>query len=187
MFCHPTNTKSLCYSLLKKIEQTLQNNKTEFKTIDLYKENFDCVLDSKDFIAMNSQTVLKDVDYYQKLIKEYKNIIFIFPLWWVGMPALLKGWVDRVFSFNFAYATDSNGDIIGLLDGITSEFIITMGSKIADYHKNKLYDAVVNAFNTGIMEFCNVKNEKWFFFGDVLNANKDIIDSWFKEIETYYK
>lgn len=38
------------------------------------------------------------------------TIIFQFPLWWYTMPAILKGWVDRVFTYRFAYGVGEHSD-----------------------------------------------------------------------------
>lgn len=43
------------------------------------------------------------VGHHQRLLQDADLIVLIFPLWWAGMPAVMKGWFDRVFTQGFAY------------------------------------------------------------------------------------
>ena len=45
------------------------------------------------------------------------TLILQFPLWWFSMPAILKGWVDRVFAYGFAYGV---GESTAISDGVTA-------------------------------------------------------------------
>ena len=103
----------------------------------------------------------------------------------MAMPALLKGWIDRVFSYGFAY-TKKNEEIVGLLNNIKVDIVMTMGSKLEDYKKNGLYNSFKNGFEKGIFNFCNIEIKKWFIFSDVLNANYNKINMWLNNIKKYY-
>ncbi len=45
----------------------------------------------------------RDIDAEQRKLVAADAVIFQFPLWWLGMPAILKGWIDRVFAYGLAY------------------------------------------------------------------------------------
>lgn len=86
---------------------------------DLYRMSFDPVSDRRNFAQA------KDPEYYKQQVEEDHAtetngfspditaeiakleaadlLIFQFPLWWFGLPAILKGWVDKVFAFNRVY------------------------------------------------------------------------------------
>jgi NAD(P)H dehydrogenase (quinone) len=51
----------------------------------------------------------KDVLTYQKKVAWAEGIAIIAPVFWMGFPAILKGWIDRVFSYGFAYSLSENG------------------------------------------------------------------------------
>ena len=86
---------------------------------DLYAMNFDPVGGKRDFtklsndeffkygkeqaIASKSGTFAAEVAAEQEKILACDLLIFQFPLWWFGLPAILKGWVDRVFAAGLIY------------------------------------------------------------------------------------
>ena len=86
---------------------------------DLYREQFKCVVDEKDFLSFKEGDRLKvtaqsflansegklteDVYKVQADLAWADIVIFQFPLWWFTMPAILKGWFDRVYSCEYVY------------------------------------------------------------------------------------
>ena len=48
-----------------------------------------------------------EMEKYRDLVTWADHLIFIFPIWWSGMPAILKGFIDRVFVADFAYSYKS--------------------------------------------------------------------------------
>ncbi len=86
---------------------------------DLYAMNFDPVGGKRDFteladpsyfkygkeqaVATNNGTFAPDVADQQRKVLACDFLIFQFPLWWFSVPALLKGWVDRVFAASLTY------------------------------------------------------------------------------------
>lgn len=138
ILCHPEGLKggSLNSSIYKKLNQNLQSH--TLTLIDLYSDNFDPVLHSDEIIRKISfdDTVLK----YQKIIEESDYIFFIYPEWWGSLPALLKGWIDRVLIPGFAY--DYTGNVKEemkhhpLLKGKRASVIITSNDeKISRIHE----------------------------------------------------
>ena len=60
-------------------------------------------IQTEQSMALKRQTFAKDIKKEHQLLSEADLIIFQFPLWWYSMPALLKGYIDRVFSMGWAY------------------------------------------------------------------------------------
>jgi NAD(P)H dehydrogenase (quinone) len=58
----------------------------------------------------------KDVRRHQEKVARAQGLIFIAPIYWMGLPAILKGWLERVFAYGFAYTLDRHG-WQGHLDG----------------------------------------------------------------------
>ncbi|MFP3758847.1 NAD(P)H-dependent oxidoreductase, partial [Cupriavidus sp. SIMBA_020] len=78
---------------------------------------FDPVLSAAELIdgtAAHIRTV--DVLSAQEDVLEAAVLTVIYPLWWMAMPAMMKGYIDRVFSRGFAYTVEQ-GDVRGLLAG----------------------------------------------------------------------
>jgi len=94
---------------------------------DLYAENFDPVLtvaERKSYYsgAYDSSTVLKEVER----LKAAECIVIVFPTWWFGFPAILKGWFDRVWGPGIAYDHASDfGPITPRLSNLRKVLAVT--------------------------------------------------------------
>lgn len=115
IYAHP-NPKSFNHAILETISEELKKKKKEFKVRDLYKIGFNPALSTKDLSAIQNGAVPKDIEKEQEYIRKADTIVFIFPIWWSSMPAILKGYIDRVFSLKFAYDITEDG-VFGLLKG----------------------------------------------------------------------
>ena len=107
IYAHP-NDKSYNASILETIKENL-SSKHELKVLDLYKERFDPVLrfdTTHRRRDLAHDVAMKD---YRDLIIWADQLIFIFPIWWSGMPAILKGFIERVFAASFAYENTPRG------------------------------------------------------------------------------
>ena len=70
---------------------------------DLHAEDFNPVWRMDDFAQMDDKPMPADVLAEQARVERCDGLALVFPLWWWGMPAMMKGWVDRVFSWGWAY------------------------------------------------------------------------------------
>jgi putative NADPH-quinone reductase len=102
--------------------EVLTSDKHEVRISDLYAMKFDPVSDRRNFLSVKNPEFLKqqmeemhasEVNGFAADIQDEMNkvawcdlMIWQFPLWWFGMPAILKGWVDRVFAMGRAYGGD---------------------------------------------------------------------------------
>jgi len=80
-----------------------------FSKISIQVQGFHLVLLRKvalNFFENSGIDLHKDPEMakYRDLITWADHLIFIFPIWWSGMPAILKGFIDRVFAADFAYS-----------------------------------------------------------------------------------
>lgn len=155
VFANPNKKDSHGSALLKEIENTLKAKKKDYKVIDLYAENFDPILryDKKD----------PKIEEYQNLLKKADRYIFIYPIWWFTTPAILKGFIDKVFSAGFAFNFKTNGQVDQLLKGKKSIVLTTLGGPKEEIEMCK--DAIANTFHVGVLGFCGVEVTKridWF-------------------------
>jgi NAD(P)H dehydrogenase (quinone) len=119
VYAHPEPT-SLTRHLVDVAVQTLQRQGHEVLLSDLYGMRWKAVFDEHDFPSRADPERLSlvtesghsyasgqqamDIASEQRKLLVADAVILQFPLWWFGMPAILKGWVDRVFSRGFAYS-----------------------------------------------------------------------------------
>ena len=171
--CHH-NSNSLTVSVAQQIYKKISKNKQEVKLVDLYRENFNPIFTLTDQLAHNQMMELKDVGKYQKMIAESNRLVLVYPLWWGGYPALLKGFIDRVFSHGFAY--EATGEhVVGLLTYLTVDIIFMMDNDSTKYEHNKLISSIKNINSRIIFEFCGCNYGKFLFIDNVcFSSNSEI-------------
>ncbi|WP_322022501.1 NAD(P)H-dependent oxidoreductase [Burkholderia sp. BCC1977] len=99
---------------------------------------FDPALDSKR--AFETGTQRDDIAREQDKLKWADTVILQFPLWWFSMPAIMKGWVERVYAYGFAYGVGEHSDQHwgdrygeGSLAGKRAMVIVTTGGWASHY------------------------------------------------------
>ena len=124
VFSHPYS-KSFNKAILDNIVQKLDETKEKYTIIDLNKDGFNPVMTDEE-LSLYSQGKSIDplVEKYQEILKNTDELVFVFPIWWMSMPAILKGFFDKVMVKGFAYESAKNG-IKGLLTNIKTAKMIT--------------------------------------------------------------
>jgi len=102
IYAHP-NPNSYNHAILDSIEKSLRENNHLVRVKDLNQLNFDPVLDQHSLELNLQGTCPDDIKKEQQDVNWADAMIFIHPVWWYGAPAILKGWIDRVFSQGFAF------------------------------------------------------------------------------------
>jgi NAD(P)H dehydrogenase (quinone) len=109
---------------------------------DLYRMGFDPVLTAHELVpASADHPVSADVVRAQDDIRAADALTVIYPLWWLSMPAMMKGYIDRVFARGFAYEAD-NGVVHGLLVGKKSILITVSAAPLPLLAANGRWNAV---------------------------------------------
>jgi len=138
---------------------------------DLYAMGFDPVSDRRNFVTVADATRLKQQNeeeyasvhngYIPELQAEMDKLascdllILQFPLWWLGMPAILKGWVDRVFALGRAYGGGRYFGT-GVFSGKRALCAITVGGSPAMYSGGGMYgplESILLPIHHGILGF----------------------------------
>ncbi|MCH4569843.1 NAD(P)H-dependent oxidoreductase [Bacillus sp. ES1-5] len=148
----------------------------QVKVSDLYAMNFKAVADSEDFIKRENQEFLKyaveqkhatktnnfstDIQEEQEKLLWADFVIFQFPLWWYSVPAILKGWFDRVFASGFIYSRDERYDT-GRLKGRKAMLSITTGSPKHAYTPygmdGDIHEKILYHINHGMLYFSGLQ------------------------------
>lgn len=139
---------------------------------DLHAMNFDPVSDRRNFTTVADGIVLKQQaeeshasannGYAPELQAEMDKVawcdvmIFQFPIWWLGLPAILKGWVDRVFAVGRAYGGGRWFDG-GVFAGKRAMCSVTVGGPAPVYSEIGVYAPISDVLfpiHRGIFAFC---------------------------------
>ncbi|QZT37355.1 NAD(P)H-dependent oxidoreductase [Halosquirtibacter xylanolyticus] len=101
IICAHYENQGYLNDIYQQISKTLVSSGHALETITLYKESFDPIRSEyEDKMYKMGIEAPSDVQKYSNLIMHSDQIIILFPLWWNGYPAILKGWIDRIFSPN---------------------------------------------------------------------------------------
>ncbi len=133
----------------------IQESGKELLLRDLYAMHFNPVLAAVIFRDQNG-TVCEDVKAEQELIRATDVLIVVYPLWWSGMPAMLKGYIDRVFSYGFAYEINETSGV-GLLTGKKVFLVTTTGASQEDYEQLDMHRSFAQTVDSGIFRFSGMK------------------------------
>jgi NAD(P)H dehydrogenase (quinone) len=168
VLAHP-NPKSFSATVAQKVEEALRARGDTVTVRNLYDLKFDPVLSATDLGAIYAGKLPDDIAREQRLVAEADNVIFVYPVWWTGMPAIMKGYVDRVFTYGFAYAVE-NGGIKPLLKGRRALLLSTQGTPNEIYDQGGMHQAMDLTTNRGIFEFCGFEVAGHEYFGAVPSA-----------------
>jgi putative NADPH-quinone reductase len=115
-------------------------------------------------------------------IRKADHIVWIFPMWWYGYPALMKGFIDRTFLPGITFEPIEGKALPKkLLKGKTARIIITADTpKWYDYLFMK--SPVINQFKNGTLKFCGISPVKITYISPVKNSTIDYRENWLKKI-----
>jgi len=175
------NKKSFNNAIKDKVMEILKEKNQEVVLRDLYDLNFNPVLTSEDQQKNYNGNPPEDIKTEQDYIKWADKIIVINPVWWTGMPAILKGYIDRVFSYGFGYKFDKTG-LVKLLRGKEVLIFNTTGQPKEIYEKG-MYQAINMTTDTGIYDFVGIRVYKHIYFSSITSASEEERTSYLKQVE----
>lgn len=184
IYAHP-NRNSLNHAILESVIKGLKETGRNFEVIDLYAEKFNPVLVFDE--VHKRRDLWKDpyTEKYRKQMEQANTLIFIYPIWWYGLPAILKGFIDRVFSSGFAFQYE--GMIPkGLLRKKSAWVIYTIDSPnfyIRWFRKNAEWTVMRDA----ILKFCGIKKIKRTKLTSVKQTTYEARRKWLQKIYLFAK
>jgi NAD(P)H dehydrogenase (quinone) len=137
---HPVEdsfTMGLTHAYIAELERLGHSH----QTYDLYGMGFNPILAAHELLPVTADDPASvDIVRAQDDIRAADVLTVIYPIWWMSMPAMMKGYIDRVFARGFAY--DSVGGIVrGLLSGRKAVMITISGAPLSVLIGNGRWDA----------------------------------------------
>ena len=125
LIAHPA-VDSYCAALAARARDTLEREGHEVREIDLYRDNFDPRLSATERRSYFCDYDASAVASYVDTLRWADGLVFVFPQWWLNMPAILKGYFDRVWAPGVAFSHElASGRILPLLTGVQRFCVIT--------------------------------------------------------------
>ena len=99
--------------------------------------------------------------------------VWIHPLWWLGMPAIMKGFFDRAFLPGITFKTVKGEVTKGLLEGKTARIITTAGDLSLDIYEQTYKSSGLVQLQNGILEYCGVSSLQSSFIGPLYELSEE--------------
>jgi len=177
---HP-DKKSFCFGLAESYKKGADTNGVECQLVHLIDLKFNPILTYGYRVVSELEPDLQKI---QQDILEADHLVFVYPTWWGTYPALLKGFIDRVFLPNFAFKYHKGSPFWDkLLKGKTARIITTMDSP-KWYYWLMYGNPGHNSMKRAILEFCGIKPVMITAFGPIKSSDEIKRKEWMKEVET---
>lgn len=180
---HPIET-SLSHTLAQRIAGKLQEQGTQVEIADLHAEGFSpaMIRADLDLYHGDASALPDDVLREQQRVERADMLIFVFPFYWWSVPALLKGWFDRVLTVNWAYKVGEEGCIVGNLRDVPVRLVATAGSDIAGFDKHGYSAAIQSQIVEGVFGFCGLKDVTLDILYEADSASPQQVDDFLQSL-----
>ncbi|QWU16101.1 NAD(P)H dehydrogenase (quinone) [Paenibacillus sophorae] len=168
VYAHP-NRESLNGAFLEAVKQGIRQNASSggLQVLDLYEESFDPSLVYNKERRRRDMHKDPELEKYREQIRWADQLVYIYPIYWGRPPAILLGYIDRMFASNFAYRDRPNRIYPeGLLKGKSAVCISTMKGP-AHYPLLTLNNAHKVLMKRGLFHFVGIRKVKFFEFGSM--------------------
>ncbi len=123
---HPKQD-SFTQALAERFAQGIAAAGHEAEMANLYGEGFDPVISIQEMDDWNAQRISPSIQAEQARLQGKDGLVLAYPVWWGTPPAMLTGWMQRVFTLGFAFA-HNGGKTEGQLK-MPAQLLINVGSK----------------------------------------------------------
>ncbi|WP_105979156.1 NAD(P)H-dependent oxidoreductase [Bacillus paralicheniformis] len=179
IYAHP-NPNSFNGAILNQVIKALEDGKHSYDVIDLYRDRFDPVLLFDEKKRRSDMKRDPETAEYRRIVKNADHLIFIYPLWWGGMPAIMKGFIDRVFAAGEAYTYQGKLPK-GLLKARTASVYYTADAP-SWYLRFWRRDADWVTVKDVMLKFCGVRRVRRLLFAGVKDSSDGKRTQWLDRV-----
>ena len=176
---HP-DKESFCFGLAERYQAGVLSSGAECTLVHLIDVSFNPILNYGYRVVSELEP---DLVHIQQEILKADHLVFVYPTWWGTFPALLKGFIDRIFLPNFAFKYHKDSPLWDkLLKGKTARLIVTMDAP--KWYYWLLYRSPGhNAMKRATLEFCGIKPVKITSFSPIKSSDELKRAKWLKQVE----
>lgn len=177
--------ESFNHAIAETAVSALRELKHEVKLHDLYQEGFDPVLPIGEE-KLPEEALPQTIRDYLSEIREADGLIFIHPNWWGGPPAILRGWVDRVFRQGSVYNFTPDGPVSYIGDKIVQ--IFSTSNTPRDFELNFYKDPIENFWKVVVFGLLGSKSFERRNFEQIILSTPEDRKAWIDEVrETMFR
>ncbi len=190
IYNHP-HEGSFCSAIRDAVIGGLDVGGHEYKVIDLDKDGFDPVMREKDLSAFvqASRNPGKEIEGLDTLVEVYVNkmrwaerIVMIFPIWWMTMPAMTKGFIDKVIFPGLVYKMEG-GKLVSQLSRLKQVVVITTMNTPAAIYESTFGNSIEGSLIKGTFNQIGIHDIRWISLNMVKQVGDEKRWLWLDEIE----
>lgn len=133
----------------------------EYYLIDLIKDGFNPVMSEEELLLYGKgQSNDPHVKKYNDILDDTDRAIFIFPIWWYDMPAVMRGFMDKVHLEGSSYDNTPNGLVAKR--HINKTCLFTTSNATNELLINKFGDPIQGTMMAATFEMCGYHNSEWY-------------------------
>lgn len=166
ILAHP-RAASFCASIARTCVETLRSLDHEVVLRDLYAMDFDPRLKASELPTDLGFSPALDVAAERQVLADVESFVLVYPFWFNGPPAILKGYFDRVFCMGFGYRPAFGGTEPLLVDRNLTSFS-TSGAPEHWVNSTGALQAVMTVFDHHLAGVCGLKIRQHRHFGSIL-------------------
>lgn len=175
---HPNN-ESFNFALAEAYKKGAENSGAEIKEIIIRNLDFNPNL---QFGYQKRTNQEPDLIKAWEIIQWADHLVWIHPVWWGGLPAITKGFIDRLFLPGFAFKYRENSVWWDkLLTGKTAHIITTLDQP-SWYYRIFYGRPSVNQLKKSTLEFCGIKPVKVTYIGIIKNSKDEQRKKWIEKV-----
>lgn len=161
--------------IAEEMNAALQKAGHTVEIADLQQEDFDPRMSAADIAHYKGHAHLPDsVLREQQRIDRADALMIAFPIYWWSMPALLKGWIDRVFTHGWAYGVQGDGKLKSLLRDRPVHLFATGAGSASLYHRHGYEQAMQSQIVHGIFDYCGFRDVRLHLLLDVESRDDEV-------------
>ncbi len=179
---HP-DEDSLTHRFAGQLQGALTAQGARSSIADLAAEGFEPRFSASDHAAfLGRGDVPDDVTLEQKRLDGAQHLFLVFPVYWWSMPALLKGWIDRVFIGGWAFDQPPGGTLEPRLQNLTIHLVPIAGATSGVYHRHGYGTSLSTQIEHGIVDYCGARRGSTAYIYDTDTKSRAALDAQMKEL-----
>lgn len=184
VFNHPYEG-SFGNAILNAVTKGLKGANHEIDLMHLDNDRFNPVMSKADLKGfVEHKPVDPQVIDYNERLEKADHLIFIFPIWWDLMPAMTKGFVDRVLTPGVVYDHHPRGfGLVPLLKNLKGVTVITTMNKPKIMYSLLIGNLIRKAMIKSVFKTMGYKNLKWISYNMVKSVSQEKRVKWLTDIE----
>ncbi|NPD33007.1 NAD(P)H dehydrogenase [Eggerthellaceae bacterium zg-997] len=168
--------RSFTAALAHAAQQGLIEAGHEVDVVDLHADGFNPVMSAQDLASWRCGKVVDPqlVDYQARLDKA-NHVVFVFPIWWELMPAMTKGFLDRVMTKGIVYEQGESltNFMTSKLDNLKSVTLVSTMAEPDIIYRLYFHSPVTKSMVRGTFKLMGVKKVKWHNYTGIANKTPE--------------